>query len=309
MYDHETQTVTRNGQKFHIGDYIKYDAPESTGYTGLKKWRLLGEEDGKLLLVSTDFIYSETTKGQQYPMTQLSGDYSGVNNAINELNRIGALYINEEMADNGRSINVNDVNRITGYEPERSYLDANDLSKVGPCYNGESCQYGNTVTYTMKEGKVWYKGDKVAPLNDTQTTSTAFKLPGSETDITASVSVKSTSFKYYAETLGNFLKASVSMSEQVNLKGLKSNSPEYDVLFNKFGISVPFYWLASSWAYPLPGCLVLGVSYVEKGGCVVGYGSGRHLYVSNTGSCSGSFGVRAVVSLKSDITPEIDDRT
>ena len=319
VYDHATQTVTKGDLTFNIGDYIKYDAPESTSYTGNKKWRVLGEEDGKLLLVSTDLVCSEETKGQPYPMISLSGDSSGLDNAINELNRIGALYMDTDMADSGRSINLEDINKITGYNPEESYLDANNLAQTGQCFSGDINQYGNIVTYTIKDGvtnsgkRVWYRGKNISPLIDTETANTSFKLPGNTNDITETIEIQSTAFKYYAETLGNFEKSSVPVEFQGDLKGLDVNSSEYDVLFGKFGNSCPPYYLATTWAYTQTGIAYWGICGVNRGYVYGGSSdsdtSNLILWNSSSGATSKNHGVRSVICLKSDVVPELDTRT
>lgn len=244
VYDHTTQRVTKDNQSFQIGDYIKYDAPENTGYTGVKKWRLLGEENGQILLISTDAVYSETNKGSRYPGIKLSGDSSGLENAINELNRIGSLYMSPETADQGRSVNVNDINRITGYNALNCYSDPNDLTKIGPCGDG-STKYGTIVTYSIKNGKVWYKFNDGTNIIERETNDSDFMLPGNSKNITEDTPLQASSFIYYAQTLGSFEESAVASSDREKLNGLKSDSKEYDCLFNFNGGSD--YWLATQY--------------------------------------------------------------
>ena len=224
VYNHSNQTVTKGDLTFNIGDCIKYDAPESTGYTGIKKWRVLGvgtenDEDGKLLLVSEGIVYSADNKGQSFPMLQLSGE-NGIDAAINQLNEIGALYKNSNMATKGRSINVKDVNTITGYNPE-----------ANPFTDGMTL-YGNTTTYTIKNGKLNYRCDKKEPYEDTETSETYFKLPGESENIINATPVKSTAYSYDANALAGF----------------DSSSDAFSAIFGGSHGTFP-YFLASPYTY------------------------------------------------------------
>ena len=70
-----------------------------SGYTG--KWKVLGAEKGKLLIMSTIDVGTLTLSGKE-----------GYNTGISKLNAMCATY-----GKNSRSITVEDINRVTGYDP------------------------------------------------------------------------------------------------------------------------------------------------------------------------------------------------
>ena len=86
-------TVTLN-----VGDNYTYDCGVE-GYTGA--WKVLGAENGKLLIMSTENVGTLTLEGK-----------NGYNNGISKLSEMCEPY-----GRNARSITVEDINRVTGYNP------------------------------------------------------------------------------------------------------------------------------------------------------------------------------------------------
>lgn len=118
-------TVKSECMTFEVGSRI-------TGYeaNGISYWNLLGAEDGRLLI----------TTNSCPERVELSGR-KGYTNGVEILNNVAQKYTNFIYADeNARSINVDDVNRVTGYNPEKARYAFNEI-----------WQYGNSVTY------YWYK--------------------------------------------------------------------------------------------------------------------------------------------------------
>ncbi len=168
-YDEEGN-VTNGEVTLAIGDYVNYDCTtsdavyesleENNGY-GLQTftaseyqygWRVLGadEETGELLLLAEDLVpleggYTNPTSGRTE--FYLKGQ-SGVENGISELENICAIYGNGEGATGARSINVDDVNKITGYNPNNVGVYDPEQTGNGTKYGaGYLYEYGNRVTY------------------------------------------------------------------------------------------------------------------------------------------------------------------
>ena len=317
VYNHTTQEVTNGKDTLKIGDRIKgYESPAETTYTG--DWRVLGEEEGKLLIV-TETAYAPypgltaQVGPEQYGLriagnnTQVADAY-GIDGGIAKLNEIGAAYENTKYANvgSGRSINLDDINRITGYDPENCYQNPNDLTQMGPCYQGTYQQYGNKVTYTLKsDGKVWYKG--VSPVETTETKIDYYTkfIPYQGTEIATGTSYtleKSTGFEYYIDTLGKFQKSAIPVTNQVNAAGIQSGLPAYDMIITGDLIGMP-YFLATSYTHASYQGVAWGLCLVYKTGLIYGFHrDGNWMWTSETGNQVYFSGIRPVVSLRSDIT-------
>ena len=205
---------------------------------------------------------------------------------MSRLDTICGAYGKGEEAVSSRSIRVEDVNRVTGYNPETAEYQ-----------KGQADEYGNEVTcwwtgienpyYTSTNGS---KGDlehydgKFSYFNGTEyITSTA---PETATE---SAPVKITTltldyYEYYGTTLTD--------SSNDEVKGLAVNSKAYIMLFSSR------YWLASTYIGGLRRLIKieLGMRLVEAGQV-----KGAYLVYSSGGSAQYNFGVRAVVSLDRDI--------
>ena len=299
-YDHATQTVKKGNLELKIGDYVNDKGTQNvSGFDG--KWRVLGVEDGQLLLV-TDTYYApfaeDTTNGitRSSPGSigpdlyglQLSGK-DGYDNGVARLNKIGEQYNNSKL-EKGRSINVNDINKITGYNPNNTGV--NDPGQTGtgtPFGNGNAWQYKNKVTYTLEGGKVWYQGTNAATTK-TQSSYTTFKLLGETNNISSPTQLESTVYVYDPTTL-------TVGSDDTKSVGLAKGSVAYNMLFTP---QYAPYWLASPCVYAGAGIAFWGM-LVVSGGHVSSGGP----WVSSIGSYSGTSGVRPAVSLKSNITPTL----
>ena len=234
-YNHVAQTVTNGTLTLNIGDYINDTETNVEGFDG--KWRVLGEDNGKLLLVTATcwapFEGSDIPYGGSYNALRLEG-LDGWNNGIKELNDIGNLYESSKL-ENGRSIKVEDVNKITGYNPNNIGVNDLDETKIGTPYgNGTISQYKNNVTFTIKSEKVWYVGDK-SIKTETQSNCSDFKILGESNNISQPYVIENDYYKYYPSTL------SETDDSGANI-GIANSSPAFDMLFKVPG---PPYWLAS----------------------------------------------------------------
>ena len=120
---------------------------QTVSYDLTKGWKLLGvTSSGNLIITTTDVVrpvsVGETNIGTlNYHLKGRTG-YKYV---IEELNRLSMLYGQGKLAISSRSIKVEDVNKITGYNPEN--IDGNGTH----AFSGEMNEYGNTVTYSWEE--------------------------------------------------------------------------------------------------------------------------------------------------------------
>ena len=287
-----TSTTDKTGessdQEFNVATY------KSAGYG----WRVLGVKNGKIRLISEEFIGPGTYTDSSRTYYNLKGQ-KGYINGIEELNKISAIFGHGKGAEKAKSITVEDINGITGYNPETAK------------YNqGDGNEYGNKVTYTRGEGtalsssatngETW--SGTIDTFNYYDKTNKTFKaLTSGSTEIT------STSY-YYASAQVN----SSFLTGEVNSDGTMNTTSVYQMLFG--GTSVEndrlirnftsrkkqSYWLASDYADAHNGYAVYwGLRNVNDGDV-----DGLCLCSSYEYQDSRSYGVRPVVSLKSDVSLE-----
>lgn len=285
------KTGTNSDQEFNATTY------KSAGYG----WRILGVSNGKIRLISEEFIGPGKDKeiyigSRTY--YNLKGQ-KGYINGIEELNKISAIFGHGKGAEKAKSITVEDINGITGYNPETAKYNQGDWN-----------EYGNKVTYTRGEGtalsssatngETW--SGTIDTFNYYDKTNKTFKaLTSGSTEIT------STSY-YYASAQVN----SSFLTGEVNSDGTMNTTSVYQMLFG--GTSVEndrlirnftsrkkqSYWLASDYADAHNGYAVYwGLRNVNDGDV-----DGLCLCSSYEYQDSRIYGVRPVVSLKSDVSLE-----
>ena len=169
-YTQTGDTITSpDGKTMKVGDYVDYDPtleakasdltyPSTADKTGTNSdqefnattyksagrgWRILGVKNGKIRLISEEFIGPGKDKeiyiGNRTYYT-LYGQ-KGYINGIEELNKISAIFGHGKGAEKATSITIEDINEITGYNPETAKYE-----------KGNFYEYGNKVTYTRGEG-------------------------------------------------------------------------------------------------------------------------------------------------------------
>ena len=254
-------TITLN-----VGDDYTYDCGVE-GYVG--GWKVLGAENGKLLIMSTVDI---GTLG----LRRISGNETisypaGYLNGIEKLNEMCAPY-----GINARSITVEDINRVTGYDPKNQ----GDGTVYGA---GEFYEYGNKVTYTASGSS--------ATNGQTYTGSIRYEHPDGRkigTDNVTSITVESTYYQYYPYSLTE------DSSTTGECKGIAIDSPAYKLLFRKADNSANCsFWIASSEVKTSAEYSDFEMRYVYYDGSV----SACALWNSSRKSGIASFGVRAVVPI------------
>ena len=285
------RTGTNSDQEFNVSTY------KNAGYG----WRVLGTSNGKIRLISEEFIGAGTYTDSNRTKYTLKGQ-QGFINGIEELNKISAIFGHGKGAKKATSITVEDINGITGYNPE--------TAKYG---EGNFDEYGNKVTYTRGSGTALSSsatnGRKWSGTENTfnyyDKASKTFKALTS-----GSTKITSTFYYYYPGTL-NSLEDNPTQGDD----GTGTYNKTFQMLFGKYskdadgcyrnftgeGVS-PSYWLASDYASPGKWCVNWGLRLVNDGGVNIYHYGG--LYFSDGSESSNSYGVRPVVSLKSDVSLE-----
>ena len=140
-------TVTDGTTILAVGDSVKVQvgngSAEAYSANGYSKWKVLGAENGKLLLLTVANVGEEL----------LLGGKEGYNTVIAQLNDICDDYLNTTYADEARNIKVEDINRVTGFNPDS--------------YEG----YGEQYTYTSSNFEHPTKGtaSETNPITETST--------------------------------------------------------------------------------------------------------------------------------------------
>ena len=161
--ENEDGSVTDGEVTLQVGDYINYDplegvAEENTTYTsyatatgydtdqvfdiqnyvdGGWRWQVFGVENGKLQIISENTVGANNLEEEYTNINYYLDGRTGFQNVITELDKISALYGQGEYAEGARSITVEDVNKITGYNPETDFTG----------YDGNLLEYGNVIDY------------------------------------------------------------------------------------------------------------------------------------------------------------------
>ena len=272
LWKKEGFKVVRKGDVLEIGDTINYDAGIA-GYTG--GWKVLGaDKDGNLLIMSAADIETKTLGGSAVTAQKAQEDWL---TAVTELNKLCEPYGKGSGALGARSITAEDVNTVTGYDPEAKKYGKNQVYEYGT--EASLSWSGTKIAYTISNGKSG-TGDG-----------------------------HSKGFNYYNESEDKFVNIPVGNAlptikngyydYDISTLSIKNNSKAYSMIC---GISGNWnqYWLASRFAYlPTIGFIYYGVRRVE--GLGFNY---TLLYTSqNYTNTNGVFtnGVRAVVTLDAGI--------
>ena len=288
-----SKTGADSNQDFNVSTY------KSAGYG----WRVLGVKNGKIRLISEEFIGPGTYTDSSRTYYNLKGQ-KGYINGIEELNKISGIFGHGKGAEKATSITVEDINEITGYNPETAKYS-----------QGNWNEYGNKVTYTRGEGsalsssatngKTWSGTEST--FNYYDKASKTFKALTS-----GSTEIESTYYNYVPTQVNSKF-----LTGEVNADGTKNTTSVFQILFGGTAVGSDnltrnftlrknqSFWLTSDYAYAGNCFVSWGLRIVNNGSV-----SGSTLYYSNgnegeSGYDSGSsYGVRPVVSLKSDISLE-----
>ena len=253
-----TKKLKSGTKTLNVGDDYAYDCGVS-GYTG--GWKVLGAENGKLLIMSTIDVGTLTLAGKE-----------GYNTGVSKLNTICEPY-----GRNARSITVEDINRVTGYDPTNQ----GDGTVYG---DGKFGEYGNKVTYTETGSS--------ATNGQTYTGTISYEHPDERklgTDNVTSITVKSTYYSYYPYSL------TINSSTTGTCNGIATDTSAYKLLFRNAGNSANCsYWLASSYVYTGASYSTFGIQHVYSDSRVNFF----YLWRSDGNRFSQSLGVRAVIPVE-----------
>ena len=116
---------------------------QTVSYNLSQGWKLLGVTSSGNLIITTAEVVSPVSVGETNTGNLSYHLYgrTGYQNVVEELDKVCSLYGQGSMAQGSRSIKMEDVNRVTGYNPEN--IDGNG----NPYKIGETDQYGNKVTF------------------------------------------------------------------------------------------------------------------------------------------------------------------
>ena len=324
----EDGTITDGEITLKIGDYVNYDCTtsnatytspkEKTGHTADQVfkakeyqygWRVLGVSDNKeLLVISEDFVQPNeggTTLGVRKAYTLRGKD--GYINGVEELSKICNLYGNGNGAKKARCVNIDDINKITGYNPNNiGKRDPSQLVNNGEkSFKGEIYEYGNSVEYTLTADGVKYESkgnDAEGGVNKTYKNFTYYdekekKLK--KLNIDEKITLKSSAYYYYPTTLteSGYTDATT---------GISIRSVEYKMLFTNSSTGVNTgspgqnsnfrYWLSSTFIRTSPACIGVGLREVRDG--FVDY---MELYYSAEGLHEIGFGIRPVIYINNNV--------
>lgn len=284
VWEQEKNKVIRGKVTLEVGDTItNFNAK---GYT----WQVLGAENGKLLLTTSTSVYdnfylSNGDIGWNETEKRFVKEEEALNNECKEIIKLNDE--EKEIVEELRSIKVEDINRITGYNPEKT--------GNGKAYGaGQIYQYGNEVTYSVVKDEngtvtgVKYDSKNVTAKSGTSKTYKTFMTPKSSTDITSEYTVKSNFYYYYPASL---------TTDEPETEDI--NNIAYVLLFrNAENTKNVNYWLASSYVEAREGYVRFGMHFVDSG-----YVDGNDLWNSSYGEDSSKYGVRPVVSLSNSFKP------
>lgn len=266
--------LTKGDVVLTIGDYYEYDESSGGEVAGLTdvNWKVLGLDEQNNLLIVSDRDVTKVTLGSADDLVKSQDDFL---NGTRILNSEAEKYGNGKNAIRARSINITDINRITGVD----YSSDNgvDLSS-----------YGSVVTYSkLKDKHPVYK---------------------SETGVSGSLSLEHEKFVWFDSEENEWTDSTISNEDSITVTNtwyaystqpadgealLDSNSKKYEMLFSKTGEEAASYWLAgSSFVYTTPSYLSYG--YQNVMGDSVNY---TYLLFSNGVSRTRELGVRVVVVL------------
>ena len=297
-----------NDGKINVGDYVNYQAPTTGSYTadatdtGMDNagvegvtdqvfevskneltWRVLGidEETGGLKLIAGSPMKSNNViEGEEVPYLFMYGA-KAYTNGVNILKGICGLYKNDTYAEDARSVNMDDINQITGITTP------DDIKRVNldPVMNN-GYQYGDPYEYVSDEYNSYYTPESW--LNGKQPTTVSGTVNG---------------YMYAINAPEEFPYPSVNLSD----------TRAYDMLFDNVEPETgKAYWLASVGVYADSGDAGFGPGVVGAGDGVTNAGT-YYAFASGGYEYDRYAAVRPVVILKSNITLDqiqvIEDQT
>ena len=328
----EDGTISNGVVTLELGDYVNYNCTtadvtytstkEKTGHTEDQVfkaneykygWRILGvDENNQLMLISEDFVplTGGGDRGNRIGQYYYLRGQEGYINGVDELNKICEIYGNGNGATSARCIKAEDINKITGYNPNNTGVRDPNQTGSGIKFNqGEIDEHGNRVTYTMTS-----EGVKAKPANNARVADNGSKTFIYYDENTKnfktlangnSITVIDNSYRYYPCTLTR-------RDDKSSTVGISVESKEYKMLFtnsstgndtaNSGKTDNIYYWLAnqykSTWCWTGPTNKVdYGLKCVMQDYISTWVG----LFITYDQKLSLNCAVRPIVYLQSDI--------
>ena len=207
-----------------IGDYVNYQAPAdivpdyTPNFNDDFKWRMLGvDDDGYLLLLSdvTERIVIKSMQGA-----------NGFENWTNIYNTAAAKYADGIIGIEARSINVDDVNKVTGYNPMNVGVRYSTADSIRYEY-GLLREYMNEVTFKVTSEGIVAAGSNGAILT-TPSVNKFYPVFNNTSlvmdDSSSTYTVTRNYYSYYPETLTTTSNPSATV-------GLTRDSIAWNMLF------------------------------------------------------------------------------
>jgi len=282
--DEDGNLIVKKGEEtLTIGQSVTYD--EGAAYAG--GWKVLGaDEDGNLLIMSDTNVTTVKLGGSTIDAAHKSW-ISGASDITKAVQKAIPL----ETAPNAvsvRSIEVEDVDKITGYDKTTygsstvPYQYENTVTytyngTAYPTYTGTNGATGDlTYDHSKNDGFYWSDG------KDIHHVSTA-DLKNAENN-GKTIAKLTSNYYYYAGKSG--------------ANELAENSAAYKMLFrNGDNTANVTYWLASPIVYAYTGTVAFGMRGVNDGSV-----SGGLMLLSDGDVGMPEYGARAVVTLESDVS-------
>ncbi len=292
-------SVTNGKDILYVGDYVDYEAGVED-YEDENGWRVLGAENGELLLVSNKNVI----EGIETQITTLAEAQAYYDNFENELAKLCLPFGNGKKAARVRSISGSDLNRITKYDPTTFVGSEFVLAQEGiniTDYGAEVAFYWDgTDMPVCKIGDQEYKVDNL----------------GQTKNWTEFVWRDDSTGKWYKSTNNKVAGPIVADSDPTKKAVLHSNTygkvymmefdegtPEYELFVEIDGENREYLLATTSYgALVTPSNTVMtgyGLHAVFPSSVSIG---GAHIMHSGEYGTGISTGVRAVVALEKDTT-------
>jgi len=277
-------TIVKGDRTLRIGDNIEYNAGVE-GYTGA--WQVLGADDnGNILIMSTKAVassrlgYEETMTTDAEKLKESQDDWLS---AVSQLDQACASYSNGEGAvGTARSLKVEDVNKVTGYNPDTALYGKGALE-----------QYGNKVafSYIGRAQKVGYDSDVESGTISVNHENGFYYYNGTDISMVSADDLALAERKGQEITTltGNYYTYSM---EDLDISKVE-NEKAYKMLFNNNDTT---YFLASPFIYTPKNGVYYGIRRIAFGKV-----SEDDLWSSLGEFSYMSGGVRAVVTLSSEL--------
>ena len=235
-----------------IGDCIEYNSPTEIkeGANDNKcEWRVLNiGDDGNLQILSHDADHIKV---------------SSYDTGVKELNEASKKYVDGIIGINARSITVEDINKITGYNPVNVGVYDSDQTGIGTIYGKDTLrEYLNEVTFTQSSSGLTATGSNGISSSSNSTTYRPYLsstvLANGESDI-----VIRDYYSYYPETL-----TTETYTDGNQVIGISNTSKAWDMLFSPIihpEEPTNFYWLANSYIDAKPTLAHWGLRTVGQG--------------------------------------------